>query len=303
MSIGNTAQFDPSREVPDEYEVFCESCGYSLAGLATDHCPECGGKFDPADLPFARIPWLHRRRLGKVTAYLRTVRLVCLHPAAFARELCRPVRISAADARGFRLATIRLLTIFALFVALAAIAFAAIRVYQIRIVARQTTTLTPADLVFISLSALAAVGAVHMFLRLATDMPLFIWKGHPSLKPAELSPVHQYASAPLALAPFAVVLFVYLIYLREASMLAARKLFTQMATAEAVIVPLWLWAVALVLMAVSTRAKPRRLLLMAAYLPLHWFLMLALSGMVWLLFTQAERVVNDAFHLQSMLFR
>src|SRR5438067_3390357 len=111
MSTKTTGAFDPARQVPDEYDVFCEACGYSLAGLMGDRCPECGKTFDPAELPFARLPWLHRRRLGKLNAYARTVFLVCFRPASVARELCRPVRISVKDARSFRLATLWLVTI------------------------------------------------------------------------------------------------------------------------------------------------------------------------------------------------
>ena len=48
--------FDPAHEVPDEYDVFCESCGYSLAGLTGDRCPECGAKFEPRELPFRASP-------------------------------------------------------------------------------------------------------------------------------------------------------------------------------------------------------------------------------------------------------
>src|SRR5687768_6121468 len=100
--------FDAAAAVPDEYDVLCEACGYSLVGLSGDRCPECGAPFDPAALPFARVPWLHRRRLGRWGAYWQTVRQVVFLPRAFAAELCRPVRISADDARRFRGTTITL---------------------------------------------------------------------------------------------------------------------------------------------------------------------------------------------------
>src|SRR3954447_2307955 len=100
--------FDSGAEVPSEYDIFCEGCGYSLAGSVTDRCPECGRAYDPNELPFARIPWLHRRRIGRWRAYWATVRMIIRKPRRFALELCRPVRVSAADARLFRRATIRL---------------------------------------------------------------------------------------------------------------------------------------------------------------------------------------------------
>src|SRR4051794_9109758 len=88
------SRHDPAHEVPPEYDVFCEGCGYSLAGIAADRCPECGRPYDPAELPFARVPWLHRRRIGFWRAYVKTVAMVLLTPRRFARELCRPVRVS-----------------------------------------------------------------------------------------------------------------------------------------------------------------------------------------------------------------
>jgi hypothetical protein len=296
MSIDAALRFDPAGEVPDEYDLFCEACGYSLAGLTGDRCPECGARFEPSEIPFARIPWLHRRRLGKFNAYLRTVLMVCFLPARFARELCRPVRISGKDARRFRHATMILPTALGGLAVLAMVA-AAIRDY-IRL-----APLTPVDLLFFTLSAVAAVGAFHLFLYFATDMPLFIWKGLPAVKPAELSPVHQYACAPLAFSPLIVVVLIYLIVQREYSVTTTRSLFTALALAVAVVVPLWLWIVALALMKVSTGAPLRRVLLLAIYLPVHWLVLLALSGMVWLFFFEIERFCNDRFHVNSMFFR
>jgi len=149
----------------------------------------------------------------------------------------------------------------------------------------------------------ALLGAVHLFLYFATDMPLFIWKGLPAVKPAELSPVHQYACAPLAFSPLLLLLLIYLIIQRESSVTTTRMVFTVIALAVAMVVPLWLWIVALVLMKVSTSAPLRRVLLLAIYLPVHWFVMLALSTLLWLFFLTIENIVNHAFHLNSVLFR
>ena len=103
--------FDPAGEVPEEYDITCNSCGYSLISLSTNRCPECGETFDPTALSFARIPWLHRKRLGRFNAYLQTVAMVCFLPGRFARELCRPVQICSSDARGFRRVTLWLSTV------------------------------------------------------------------------------------------------------------------------------------------------------------------------------------------------
>ena len=93
----------PDQPVPAEFDLLCESCGYSLVGLMVERCPECGQPFDATQLPLARVPWLYRKRLGRVGAYVQTLRLALLSPRAFAAELCRPVRISAQGRREVRL--------------------------------------------------------------------------------------------------------------------------------------------------------------------------------------------------------
>src|SRR5439155_17849799 len=96
----------PAEPVPEEFDLLCEGCGYSLVGLMGDVCPECGRRFDPKELPLARVPWLYRSRLGKVRAYLKTVWAIAARPRDFAVELTRPVRISAKDAYAFRKVTV-----------------------------------------------------------------------------------------------------------------------------------------------------------------------------------------------------
>src|SRR4051812_49873852 len=74
----------PAEPVPDEFDLLCEGCGYSLVGLSGERCPECGEGFDPNELPLARVPWLFRRRYGAVWAYVKTVWMVVLRPGRFA---------------------------------------------------------------------------------------------------------------------------------------------------------------------------------------------------------------------------
>src|SRR3954466_9346229 len=85
--------------VPDEFDLVCEHCGYSLVGLtSSNRCPECGETFDPIALPLARVPWLFRKRLGRWNTYRDTVVEIIRRPREFAKELCRPVRLCADDA-------------------------------------------------------------------------------------------------------------------------------------------------------------------------------------------------------------
>src|SRR5581483_2740977 len=104
-----TGQPAPDMPLPDEFDLLCEHCGYSLVGLtSSNRCPECGEEFDPAALPLARVPWLFRKRLGTLRAYRQTTWAILTRPGSFAKELCRPVRICISDAKAFRRMSVRI---------------------------------------------------------------------------------------------------------------------------------------------------------------------------------------------------
>lgn len=94
-------------------DLFCPACGYNLRGTRSAHCPECGLAVDRELLAASRIPWVHRRRIGRWKAYWRTNFLAMFHPARLAEEMERPVSLS--DAQRFRH-----VTVLAAFVPLAA---------------------------------------------------------------------------------------------------------------------------------------------------------------------------------------
>src|SRR4051812_28321327 len=264
--------FDPSAPVPEEYDVFCEGCGYSLVGLAADRCPECGRPFSGGELPYARVAWLHRRRIGRWAAYWRTVRHVVRRPKSFSVELCRPVRISALDAKRFRATTC--------FVAATSLAVTASMLIFHGSVRWNWQDL----LAFWMLMPLGWLAAV-VFLRLATDMPVFIWKGLPSMPPHELAPLHHYASAPLGCAPLVCAMALGLPWL--ADLLYAPDWFYRLSVAaSAVVVTAWLvvcWRTPLVLMREATGCDRRRVRLLAAYLPAHVLMMLLVVGLTFVL--------------------
>lgn len=268
-----STRFDPSAPVPEEYDVFCHACGYSLIGLTGERCPECGRPFEPGELPYARVPWLHRRRIGCWPAYWGTVRQVVWRPRAFAEELCRPVRISADDAKRFRRLTV--------YVAATSIVTAVIVVTWLNgaLAVMWRTWRDAAG--FMLLAAWGWVAAI-VFLRLATDMPLFIWKGLPSLPAIELAPLHHYAAAPLAYAPLVSAVALGLPAL--AAYANAPPWAQQLSLGLGVLaVAGWLfvcWLTPLVLMRAATGCGRRRVALLAAYLPLHALIMLTL---VWLM--------------------
>jgi hypothetical protein len=82
----------------------CPACGYDLRGIGdASKCPECGLAIDWQEFANSRIPWVHRRQIGRVRAHWRTVWLATVHTKSLAREVHRPV--SYADAQRFRLVT------------------------------------------------------------------------------------------------------------------------------------------------------------------------------------------------------
>jgi hypothetical protein len=265
--------FDPAAPVPEEYDLFCHACGYSLLGLVGDRCPECGRAVETGGLPYARIPWLHRKRIGFWTAYWRTVRHVVFRPRSFAAEMCRPVRISADDAKRFRRLSSHLAAAAGVLMALAVSWLKG----DISRWARQNTDFLPTYILLLIGGYFAGV----LFLRLATDMPLFIWKGLPSLPPSELAPLHQYAAAPLGLIPLALVVTVGLPAMAASAGLPDPYLHPVQAlailAAGAWIVALW--QTPLVLMKTATGCGNRRVALLALYLPLHWLLMFSMVAM------------------------
>ena len=264
--------FDPAAAVPEEYDVFCHACGYSLVGLVGDRCPECGRRFDPGELPYARVPWLHRRRIGRVRAYVQTVRQVVRRPQAFADELCRPVRISAGDAKKFRSTSAVLAA-----TSVAAVVFVAML--------HNTGPWDWKDKVALSILVPLGWFATVVFLRLATDMPVFIWKGLPSRPPHELAPLHHYASAPLAYAPLAAA--VALALPAMADFVNAPEWFHRVCVAAiGAGVCAWLivcWRAPLALMRAATGCDRKRVRLLAAYLPVHALLMFLMVYMTFVL--------------------
>jgi hypothetical protein len=114
-------------------------------------------------------------------------------------------------------------------------------------------------------------------LGMATDMPTFIWRGLPS-SPDDLGPLHHYACAPLALVPLVGLtcggaLLAY-------DTLGGRELGHAVAAVIGIIAGAWLlavWWIPPVLMRSATRCGVGRMLALAAYLPVHWLMMLALG--------------------------
>lgn len=93
----------PSTAASEE-DLYCPECGYNLHALhGIERCPECGLKIDREGFARSRIPWVHRRHVGRIRAYWRTIWLATLRPKEIAAEASR--RVSYPDAQRFRYVT------------------------------------------------------------------------------------------------------------------------------------------------------------------------------------------------------
>ena len=100
--------FEPSATATaPTVDLFCPGCGYSLRGITSERCPECGLAIDRSSLAVSQIPWAHRRRVGRVRAYWRTVWFCTFYRNRLAGEIARPV--SYSDAQRFRWLTVSLM--------------------------------------------------------------------------------------------------------------------------------------------------------------------------------------------------
>jgi hypothetical protein len=269
----------PDKEVPDEFDLLCEHCGYSLVGLTTSNrCPECGEEFDPKELPLARVPWLFRKRHGKLRSYIQTVCLILQHPTGFAKELCRPVRVSAQDAKQFRRWTIRI-AILTCIVGGIVIGLCGL----LRNLSSIRTPLRSEEILVLILSCIMipwSIVLLNVMFRLMTDLPTFIWRGLDG-DPINLAPLHHYASAPLALAPMMLVPITIWAMIANRLLPFNGTLFVAtnwMAVGLVAAFGLLLWIVPLAFMKTATGCSRWRVLGLALYLPFHWLLSFVLAA-------------------------
>lgn len=261
--------------VPAEYDLLCENCGYSLIGLMhTTRCPECGVSFNPNELPLARVPWLYRNRLGAIRSFCSTVMAILTGPRKFAAELCRPIRISASDAKEFRQI---LIVLSVLSVTTGALGWAVWEYYF-----TFPLVLPQRDLLMMMAMSVSGFVALCVFVTLATDLPTFIWRGLAS-SPLYLAPLHHYAAAPLALIPVAVYLALAgrIIIQWSGVVILPSVLMIAMGIVIAIYMALMLWSMPIIFMEIATHCSIWRKLALGLYLPFHWLMILAMCFLGW----------------------
>ena len=67
-------------------DIFCPQCTYNLRGLTADRCPECGLDISHVHEGESQIPWVHRREIGRIRAYWKTVWQIGFTAEVFDKE-------------------------------------------------------------------------------------------------------------------------------------------------------------------------------------------------------------------------
>ena len=93
----------------DDDAPLCPVCGYDLRGTDGDRCSECGSTIDRESLKTSGFPWAHRREIGRVWAYIKTVWMVTIGSRKLKYEASRPQELR--DGRSFARVTAVILAI------------------------------------------------------------------------------------------------------------------------------------------------------------------------------------------------
>ena len=266
---------------PDEW--FCPDCGYDLRGTQSDRCPECGLVVDRTGPPPARVPWEHRRHLGRARAWWRTVRLATFAPSRLAADVLRPVRYR--DAQRFRVVTSLLAGLMLGGVLLAGqVAYGAAGflndalVYEADLAAGADGRLRSPDLRIpweagVCLPGVQPAAAV-LFMLLAAGAASYGF--HPRALPVERQnaavALSHYAAAPFLFLPLPFACAATAMMLDDFDPDDLAPLFVLLALVSAVFGAFVLFHVPLTRLRLATRAGWLRVVLAAVWLPVAWLL-------------------------------
>src|ERR1043165_7143879 len=95
--MGESLQTPPG-EI-DSDPLPCPNCGYDLRASRSDQCSECGQAIDRGSPGSTSFPWPHRRQIGPIRAYCKTVWLITAGSKELKFETLKNQTLS--DARSF----------------------------------------------------------------------------------------------------------------------------------------------------------------------------------------------------------
>ncbi len=196
-----------------EETLFCPGCGYDLRGSSDGPCSECGLPIDRASLRVSAFPWAHRRKIGRVRAYVWTVWQVLSDSRALAYETAKPQ--DPADARSFARITgalaamTLLLPFFAAMTDAGGMGFLAVPPNDSRgpwLKEWRQDVVVP-WVAGVTLWPVATMCIVLFGFYLArAALPMFTRQGAWFVRPERAGAIALYATAPLALLPLAAVI-------------------------------------------------------------------------------------------------
>ena len=169
-------------------DIFCQDCGYNLRALTGERCPECGRSLEGLRSEVSKIPWVHRKEIGRFRAYGKTVWFVMFRQRQFFDEMARPV--SYADSQRFRWVTV-------------ALAYLPVLACEIVLGIQRMESPTDNEIISFLWSDVRMILALHvgflLFLAAATGVPSYFFQ--PNAIPMALQnrtiALSYYTSAPI----------------------------------------------------------------------------------------------------------
>jgi hypothetical protein len=194
--------------------VLCPSCGYDLRGMTGDRCSECGLVIDRDALRRSGFPWAHRKALGRVRAFLKTVWLATADSESLRMEAAKEqsVRDAAWFARWVAVSlSLCFLAVVALIVYQDGIREMAVKPpSQARVAWRMSGTeqdlLAPWSAGIILWPGLVAYPVMLAFYVVAAPASVFRTRGLSGDRAEAVTAIGRYAAAPLFLILLAALL-------------------------------------------------------------------------------------------------
>src|SRR6266513_1636426 len=99
--MGESPQTTSAQSSSDDSEpLICPHCGYDLRKTPGEVCSECGQRIDRSSLATSSFPWVHRRHLGRIRTFGKTVWLITIDSKQLRYESARNQLL--ADGIAFR---------------------------------------------------------------------------------------------------------------------------------------------------------------------------------------------------------